>query len=302
MTTFRSTTVLAALLLAGTPGAFAAGIFAPAAGQPGSTAIAAGSPLIQGWADILVDYTPGTDVDAGFRTPAKALGAAGNSDGSNAGFTADIVSLGNGGSITLAFSHAIGDGPGADFAVFENSFSDTFLELAWVEVSSDGSNFFRFPAFSLTPTPVSAFGNVDPTNIEGLAGKYRAGFGTPFDLADLAGTPGLDTSRVTHLRIVDIVGDGSAANDLDPDSLARWLGVPLSELPPALVALAEAAPAAIYDPHRTVGSGGFDLDAIGVLHYAVVPLPAAAWLFAGGLATLLPLRRRKAQPAGGSSC
>lgn len=292
MNAFRSTAT-AALLIAVTPAALAAGIFAPAAGQPGSTAIAADSPLFQGWASSVVDYTPGSDVDAGFRTPEKALGPAGNSDGNNVGFTFDIVSLGNGGSITLAFDQAIADGPGADFAVFENSFNDTFLELGWVEVSSDGSHFVRFPGFSLTPSPVNAFGAVDPTNIEGLAGKYRGGFGTPFDLADLAGTPGLDINNITHVRIVDIVGDGSAINDLNPGSLADWLGVPLSDLPPELVAIAAAAPAAIYDPHRTVGSGGFDLDAIGVINFAVVPLPAAAWLFVGGLATLLPGWRRR---------
>ncbi|MCL4720590.1 MAG: PEP-CTERM sorting domain-containing protein, partial [Gammaproteobacteria bacterium] len=145
----KTTLTACALILAAAPASNAAGIFAPAAGQPGSTAIAAGDPAIVSWGSRVIDYSPGSDVDLQFQTPLRALGPAGNSDGSNDGFTFDIVSLGNGGSITLGFAVPIADGPGPDFLVFENSFSDGFLELAWVEVSSDGSNFFRFPAFSL---------------------------------------------------------------------------------------------------------------------------------------------------------
>lgn len=289
---------LLALCLGPISAAHAIGIFPPAAGQPGSTAIAAGSPLFQGWATSVVNYTPGSNVDQQFRTPEKALGAPGNSDGSGAGFTFDIVSLGRGGSITLGFDAPLFDGPGADFAVFENSFSDTFLELAWVEVSSDGSNFFRSPAFSLTPSPVGAFGAVDPTEIEGVAGKYRAGFGTPFDLAQLAGTPGLDVNNVGFVRLVDIVGDGSAPNDLNPQSLADWLNVPLVGLPQSLVDIALNAPAAIYDPYPTVGSAGFDLDAIGAINVAVVPLPASAWLLGSGIAFLWARRRRAVRQDG----
>ncbi|MEO7385818.1 MAG: dockerin type I domain-containing protein [Gammaproteobacteria bacterium] len=246
----------------------AVGIFAPAAGQPASTAVPAGSGTIVAWASGVQNYTVGSNVDAPFRTPLKALGPAGNSDGSNAGFIYDIVSLGNGGSITLSFATPIADGPGFDFAVFENSFSDDFLEVAWVEVSSDGSNFVRFPAFSLTANPVSAFGSVDPTNLEGMAGKYRGGFGTPFDLAQLGGASGLDRSHVSFVRLVDIVGDGSAPNDLSPTTLAAWLGIAPGDLPPSLAAIAANAPAAIYDPYPTIGSAGLDLDAVGVINVA----------------------------------
>jgi hypothetical protein len=285
--------VLAGLLVASSGAAHGAGIFPPAAGQPGSTAVAAGSPAIQGWATSVVSYVPGTFVDASFQTPQRALGAAGNSNGANLGFTFDIVSLGRGGNITLGFDTPIINGPGSDFAVFENSFSDTFLELAWVEVSSDGSNFVRFPAFSLTAAPVGGFGSVDPTNIEGVAGKYRGGFGTPFDLDDLAGIPGLDVNQVTQVRLVDIVGDGSAANDLTPQSLADWLNLPLAGLPPELVALAQNAPSVIYDPFPTTGSAGFDLDAVGVINAAVVPLPATAWLMASAIGALAGRRWRR---------
>jgi hypothetical protein len=56
----------------------------------------------------------------------------------------DIVSLGDSGVATLTFSSPIANGLGPDFVVFENGFLDpandsfAFLELAFVEVSSDG--------------------------------------------------------------------------------------------------------------------------------------------------------------------
>src|SRR5437762_3542169 len=129
--------------------------------------------------------------------PTQALGPA-------EGNAFNIVSLGDGGQITLTFDAPIANGPGFDFAVFENAFNDTFLELAYVEVSSDGTNFSRFGNTSLTPSPVPFVGaNVDATNLNNLAGKYRQGFGTPFDLSELG------LSQITQVRIVDIPGDGS---------------------------------------------------------------------------------------------
>ncbi|MFN6048554.1 MAG: T9SS C-terminal target domain-containing protein, partial [Bacteroidota bacterium] len=47
-----------------------------------------------------------------------------------------VVSLGDGGIATLTFDPPITNGDGFDFAVFENTFLDTFLELAFVEVST----------------------------------------------------------------------------------------------------------------------------------------------------------------------
>ncbi|GAA5506610.1 hypothetical protein Rcae01_02063 [Novipirellula caenicola] len=213
----------------------AAGPYAPAAGQSGSTAIAMDDPAIIAWATDWQQYAPGSDVSETFQTPDKALGPA-------AGNSFDIVSLGRGGEITLQFEIPIRDGLGADFAVFENSVTDTFLELAFVEVSSNGTDFFRFDTDSLTSSSVGAFGSVDPTNIDGFAGKYRQGFGTPFDLNDLAGVSAdLDVNAISYVRIIDIVGDGSQT-DSNGDT--------------------------VYDPYPTVGSAGFDLDAIGVINQA----------------------------------
>ena len=260
----------AALALAGSA---QAGPFTGAAGTPGSLAISMNSPAFVGWASGYRDYLPGSNVDAAFKTPNLALGAA-------TGVSTDVVVLGDKGSITLTFDHPIANGSGADFAVFENSFSNTFLELAWVEVSSDGSTFFRFPGFSYTANPVNGFGTIDPTNIDGLAGKYRGGYGTPFDLNLLATVAGLDVNAVRYVKIVDIVGDGRTFDDF-----------------PAVL----GGPHPIYDPYPTRISGGFDLDAVGVIHFAVaavaaVPEPGTWLLMLAGCAGLLVARRRR--PAG----
>ncbi|HUH37182.1 MAG TPA: hypothetical protein VL027_04465 [Spongiibacteraceae bacterium] len=259
------TLVLTTALLAA--GAAHAGPYAPAAGQPGSTALHASDPAFVGWATGYTDYQPGSHLDAAWQNPARGLGKPGDSGNTGASnYSGDIVGLGRGGSITLTFDTPIINGEGYDFAVFENSFSNNFLELAWVEVSSNGSDFFRFGGVSLTPNPVGGFGSVDPTNIDGFAGKYRGGWGTPFDLDLLAGIDGLDVMAVQYIRLVDIVGDG---NTLDS------LGNP------------------IYEPYPTVGSAGFDLDAIGAINVAAVPVPAAAWLFASALGLLI--HRKRAQ-------
>jgi hypothetical protein len=141
-----------------------AGPYAPAAGQPGSTAISKDDPAFVAWATGLEIYLPGKDVNDTFQTPQKALGKA-------EGTVFDIVSLGEGGSITLTFNPPVTNGEGWDFAVFENSFLDEFLEVGYVEVSSDGTHFVRFDSHSLTPSPVGAFSTIDPTDIDGLAGN-----------------------------------------------------------------------------------------------------------------------------------
>jgi hypothetical protein len=136
-----------------------------------------------------------------------------------------VVSLGDGGVATLTFEHAITNGPGYDFAVFENAFNDTFLELAFVEVSSDGNHFFRFNSVSLTPTNTQIGNNglVDTTNINNLAGKYLAGYGTPFDLEELKDVNSLlDVNSITHVRIIDVVGYVQPA-DFSGDRIVNFI-------------------------------------------------------------------------------
>ena len=209
----------------------------PAAGQTGARAINLDDPRLTAWASGFVSpVSYGGSVSDGFKTPERALGKA-------IGDAFDVVALGDGGAIVLTFSSPLRNGAGPDFAVFENSFSDTFLELAFVEVSSDGVSFARFDSAYLGNTPVTAFGVHSPNLMAGLAGKHRQGWGTPFDLALLRYRPAVQDGRVDlgairYVRIVDIVGDGSQRDSF---------GHP------------------IHDPHPTTGSAGFDLDAVGAL-------------------------------------
>lgn len=214
--------------------------YAPAANEPATTAIASDDPQFVAWAgDFVEPVNYGADVDEEFKSPAKALGP-------STGDASDVVSIGNGGTITLTFEPPIADGEGFDFAVFENGLADfNFLELAFVEVSSDGVDFARFPSAYLGTMPLGAFDLIDsPSIIEGLASKYWVGEGTPFDLRTLRFDRNVqngvvDLESITHVRVVDIVGDGT-----ETDSFGN----------------------PIYDPTPAVGSGGLDLEAIGVLN------------------------------------
>ncbi|MCX5662907.1 MAG: PEP-CTERM sorting domain-containing protein [Planctomycetota bacterium] len=285
MTSFLSSVLASSLglaLLGASPAL--AGPYAPAAGQPGSTAIDKDSPLFSGWANQVVSFTRAPwdiNVPAG---PTASFGVAANALGHATSDPLDSVSLGDGGQITLGFATPIANGAGADLAVFENGFGDTFLELAFVEVSTDGSHFLRFPSVSLTPTTtqVAPFGTLDPTNLDGLAGKYRGGFGTPFDLQDLAaqasGNPDIDLNDIRFVRVVDVVGRITAA----PGN-------------PGWSPSVDSQNHIVNDPYATnFAAGGFDIDSVGVINAAAVNTPEPASL---GLLTLagtgLIARRRR---------
>jgi hypothetical protein len=247
--------ILVTMLLAITPLTAAAGPYAPAAGESGSTAIHMDDPAFVAWATGWDAYTVGTDVDTEWQTPEKAVGKA-------VGDSYDIVSLGRGGAITMTFDKPIVNGEGYDFAIFENAFNDTFLELAYVEVSSDNATWHRFVNSSLTQGAVGGFGAVDPTNVYQLGSKYKQGYGEPYDLTQLG------LGEINYIRLLDIVGDGSYQ---------------------------DYSGNIIYDPFPTTGSAGFDLDAIGVLNQgtSAAPIPGAVWLLGSGLLGLVAVRRKK---------
>ena len=214
------------------------------AGSEGCQGIHCQDPAILGWASTCTIErgrqnitTPG--VFASYGTENDGVGAATES-------TADVVSLGDYGIAVLTFDIPIQNGDGYDFAVFENGLNNTFLELAFVEVSSDGVNYFRFSSVSNTPTNVQIDNNggVDAIHLNNLAGKYRAGWGTPFDLEELAGTEGLDVNNITHIRLVDVVGC------VDPRYATR-----------------DGRGHIINDPYPTpFASSGFDLDGVCVMN------------------------------------
>jgi len=250
------------------------------------------NPLFRGWATGVVEYAPSDQTWSGpgvWNDPNKALGPA-------TGQNFDIVSLGEltrdeiergdpPGRITLVFGDpcdpndhsGIRNGRGYDFAVFENAFvsqlatplgsfeGQMIAELAYVEVSSDGRVFARFPCVSLTPKPVGVYGTIEVSNVYNLAGKHPNAngvcTGTPFDLEELTDHPDVisgqvDLNDIRYVRLVDVPGTGDFLDDApsqtDPATWPHWGHY--AELHP------------IYDAWPTWGSGGFDLEAVGVLH------------------------------------
>lgn len=211
---------------------------------------------IVAWATGHSDYVVGAGVDPQWRTPENAYGPPADAN-------TVVVVLGDHGSITLTFDEPVADGDGYDLAVYENGFAITgsdrdFLELGYVEVSSNGTDFVRFDTATRQETPVAGFQGQRADLVGGVAGKDLHHHGTPFDLALLRNTHEVrsgvvDLDRITHVRIVDIVGDGG---DLD------GFGRP------------------IYDAYPTVGSAGFDLTAVAVLNQAEPRTADESWAVA----------------------
>jgi hypothetical protein len=269
---------------------------------PGSTAYARHPdpnsirihPLFRGWATGFRDYLPNKTPDAIWTNPIRALGPA-------TGNLFDIVSLGDlneselaagipPGMITLSFGEPnrpsdlgpIRNGRGYDFAVFENAIlslintdngsiaGKMMAELAFVEVSTNGMDFARFPSVSLTAGRVGRYGTIDVTDVYNLAGKHpntdSVCTGTPFDLEDLRDHPLVRQGRVNldaicFVRLVDIPGGGTFADQAtvfpdpasyDPNTVPHF--APYTGVHP------------IFDAWLTFGSGGFDLEAVGVLN------------------------------------
>jgi hypothetical protein len=253
----------------------------------------------------------GNPAQSGFGNVAQALGApSGRGGGATASEgSTSVYNLGVGGSLTLGFddvvngarttSRAIVDDPGADFIVFENAFyaggrpATTFAELVFVEVSSNSTDYARFPYDSRTGGAVQPFGTINAADVSGFAGVTpvfanpstntvdpfdpTVAGGDAFDLAALAGHAlvgqgKLDLDAVRFVRLVDVIGDGRHLN---------------------------ADGTRVYDP-TGAGSGGADIDALAVIHGAVVPEPARAALLlvAAAAGVLAPRRRHRRKEVG----
>jgi hypothetical protein len=223
--------------------------FAPAPGNIGSTAIYKDSSIFVSWAngiELQRGYLDISNKSLGFASFGEAENALFQSEGNSV----DVVSLGDSGIAILSFENPITNGEGYDFAVFENGFADNYVEYAFVEVSSDGVNFVRFPNYSETPSEIQ-MGNFEFSDcryVHNLAGKYRQGYGTPFDLEDLKDSFNLDINSITHVKIIDVIGTiNSDFGTFDSENRI------------------------INDPWPSpFESGGFDLDAIGVIHQKVL--------------------------------
>ena len=91
---------------------------------------------------------------------------------------------------------------------------------------------------------IETFGFIDAREINNLAGKYRTMFGVPFDLSELKDIEGLDLTNIISVRVIDVVGC-IFVDYASYDSEGKI----------------------INDPWPTpFDVGGFDLDAVGVIH------------------------------------
>ena len=247
------------------------------------------NPIFGAWASEVVDYAPTADVSPDFTNATLVLGPVTGDHFSHIASLGDLddaqIAAGDApGSITLGFPVVIADQAGPDFAVFENGLIETnsgllFAEFGYVEVSSDGTNFARFPTRSYSTNTVGAYDTLHPETAYNVCGKHANAngnsWGTPFDLATLACHPSVqagtvDLDGITQVRIVDIPGSGDFFDHASTSN-------------------------AIFDPWVTFGSGGVDLEAVGVInspqlvHVKVVSGPhgqVTPYGLPGGLVTL----------------
>lgn len=150
------------------------------------------------WADCIESFEPGPEAVFGQEfLPDVVLGPP---MPPGAGGSVDVLSLGCGGQITLAFdAPGIVDGPGDDFVVYENPFATgdtTFTEPARVLVSDDGEVWRAFGceltgAEDWPPQGCAGITPVFPGD-DGFSG------GDAFDLADVA------LSNARYVRLVDV--------------------------------------------------------------------------------------------------
>ena len=223
--------------------------YAPQAGLLGSTALHKDSSIFVDWAincTINRGWMNVADTTLGKTTAGVNSSASGFPDG-------DVVSLGDGGEAIYYFSNPIVNGPGFDFAIFENGFRNpadsnlSYMELAFVEVSNDGVNYKRFAATSHIDTSIQTAGFGQYTDcrlVNGLAGKYIANYGTPFDLDEFLPLSSINLNDIHYIKIKDVVGS-IHRNFCSYDTQQNI----------------------INDPYPTdFISGGFDLDALGIIH------------------------------------
>lgn len=193
---------------------------------------------------VSVAYGPG----AGFgqsKLPGVVLGAP--RGGGSAQGSLDVLTLGDGGTITLAFTdNAVLDGPGTDLLVFENTFfvggnpANRNLEVARVAVSADGLDWREFPSSANPALPLG-----DPDRYSGLAGV---------NCVDPLGQPAPEGRPPCGDGSGALSGIGGDAFDLADVGLSAAKYVRITDV--------DGDP---EDPGDAF-AGGFDLDAVAALH------------------------------------
>lgn len=228
--------------------------------SPWLALLCAGLPAQHPFAAQVVSSDTRGNAGGGVFQPLNALSAP-QGGGLNQG-SLHVHSLGIQGQLTLGFTVPLRNGPGADLLVAENPFmtslGQVFAEVCFVEVSSNGVDFARFPArYSGPAVNPGPFGTIDIASYENLAGATPVLYGSAqypnadaqdvveaggdaFDLADLLQHPQVQLGRVdlnaiSQVRLVDVL------TGVDVDAAAR--------------------------PIRDSGSGSADIDAVTAIHH-----------------------------------
>lgn len=247
------------------------------------------------FASAVVSYTPGTGAVAGFTNPAVALGSPERFTGEGLFPQAvtpfqpayrpnEVVSIGVGGQLTLAFDHDVLDDPrnpfGIDLIVFGNSFfTDSSFGLGVVaglaseggtiSVSADGTTWVvakGLAADGLFPT----LGYLDAPPFSTVPGSVPSDFLRPVDPAyTLASCVGLPYESLVELY--DGSGGGTGIDlarlGLDRARFVRITGPASIGSSPEIDAVADVAPAAVTG----------DLDGDGIVGAADLATLLAAW-------------------------
>lgn len=217
-----------------------------------------GDPALSFWAQDVVEFARGYQ---DYQQPELGFADFG-AEGDILGPDGTPFSLGDHGHITVTFDRTIVNGPGDDFVVFENGFAynGVYMELGFVEVSSNGSDFSRLPALCRRDTQPGPWDSSDPALFYNLAGNFVGGTG--FDLDDLiaCGDPGVasglvDLAAIRYVRVVDVIGDIAG-----PGTTFDHLGRPVA------------------DPYPTVGGGsGMDITGVAGIHGGAVATVSRPW-------------------------
>ncbi|MEM8875425.1 MAG: hypothetical protein AAGD32_14345, partial [Planctomycetota bacterium] len=182
------------------------------------------------FADSVVEFIPGSNVGA-FDDPSSALGEPSrltDSGGATTPFFAAadpsrLVTVGEGGSLTIAFASPVVDNPasvqfGIDFLVFGNAFffddfsspqgtpedpvaTGVFAEGGSVEVSADGVNFFPLSGVADGSFPTLGFTDPDPVLDIGFDGLDLPVGTTPTDFT-IAVDPSLDPIGLSASELI----------------------------------------------------------------------------------------------------
>jgi len=249
------------------------------------------------WADTVVSYDEGSGVSPELTDPETALGSPERFTGEDTPFPSvvspfsppfagdEIVSIGEGGQLTLAFDEPIADDPsnpfGADLIVFGNGgFVDvdfpngrvgsppvTFgLDQAQISVSADGMGFVPLGSFTEGFFPHLAF--EDAGAFDEMPGRVPTSYTTPVD-------PSLTLDDFDGATLEEIRGLYAGSGGGTPIDIA---GSGLPEVSFVRISVPDDG-----DPGTSLNA---EIDAI-----ATVPTPAGVAVFAlaaGGLA-----RRRR---------